>query len=109
MGPRGRNRAQHGTAGQAWALFEGRVSGGRRDRRKHGGLGSVAVLNTTTSGVRNSASSEGFTRPDFRVETSSRRQDPARNHQGIQNQPLGPTATRSRAVGCSGALASADF
>ena len=41
--------ARHGTAGQTGALFEGRVPGDRRDRRKHGGLGSVAVLNTTPS------------------------------------------------------------
>ena len=50
-GDRDRNRARHGTAGPAGALFEGRVSGDRRDRRNQGGLGSVAVLNTTTSGI----------------------------------------------------------
>jgi hypothetical protein len=98
-GTRGRNRARHGTAGQAGALFEGRVSGGRRDRRRrrnHGRLGWVAVLNTTTSVVHDSASGEGLTRPDFRVETASRRIDPECNHQGIQNQLLGPAPTASR-------------
>ena len=47
--------AQHGTAGQPGALFEGQVSGDLRDRRRRrnpGRLGLVAILNTMTSGVR---------------------------------------------------------
>jgi hypothetical protein len=96
-GTRGRNRAQHGTAGQTGALIKGRVSGDRRRRRRHGRLGSAAVLNTTTSGVR-------ATPPQARVSRGlnsdpnlgSPRLDPERNHQGIQNQLLGPAPPASR-------------
>ena len=68
------------------------------DPRTMGGSGGARVckLPPRACPAHDSATIEGLTRPDFRVETASRRIDPECNHQGIQNQLLGPAPTASR-------------